>query len=40
MQNEMKKQYTLTRMSCGGYVNTVKHALLNIQDITEAEVLL
>ncbi len=34
----MKKKYTLTGMSCGGCVNSVKHALLNIPDILEAEV--
>lgn len=36
----MKKQYTLSGMSCGGCVNTVKQALLKIHDITEAEVML
>ena len=36
----MKKHYTLTGMSCGGCVNTVKQALLRIQGITEADVLL
>ena len=36
----MKKQYSLTGMSCGGCVNTVKQALLKIHDISEAEVLL
>ena len=34
----MKKQYTLTGMSCGGCVNSVKYALLNIPDIIDAEV--
>jgi copper chaperone CopZ len=35
-----ENQYSLTGMGCDGCVNTVKHALLNIHDITEAEVLL
>lgn len=34
----MKKIYTLSGMSCGGCVNSVKSALLKIPNITEAEV--
>lgn len=36
----MKKQYTLSGMSCGGCVNTVKQALLKIHGIIDAEVFL
>lgn len=34
----MKKNYELTGMNCGGCVNTVKQALLQIPDVKEAEV--
>ena len=34
----MKKKYELQGMSCGGCVGNVKKALLQIPDITEAEV--
>lgn len=34
----MKKNYELTGMSCGGCVNNVKNALLQLPDIEEAEV--
>lgn len=34
----MKKNYELTGMSCGGCVNGVKQALLNVPDVTEVEV--
>jgi len=34
----MKKQYELTGMSCGGCVNNVKRALMQLQDVSEAEV--
>lgn len=34
----MKKSYELRGMSCGGCVKTVKQALLQVPDISEAEV--
>jgi copper chaperone len=34
----MKKKYELQGMSCGGCVSNVKRALLNVLDVTEAEV--
>jgi copper chaperone len=34
----MKKNYELTGMTCGGCVNKVKRALLQVPDVTEAEV--
>ena len=34
----MKKNYELAGMTCGGCVNSVKKALLEIADITEADV--
>lgn len=34
----MKKEYELTRMSCGGCVSSVKNALLKLPEIQEAEV--
>ena len=34
----MKKNYELEGMSCGGCVNNVKRKLLELQDVTEAEV--
>ena len=34
----MKKQYELKGMSCGGCVSNVKRALLQVHDVTEAEV--
>jgi copper chaperone len=34
----MKKDYALEGMSCGGCVNNVKRALLQVPDVTEAEV--
>jgi len=36
----MKKNYELTGMTCGGCVNNVKRALLQVPDVTEAEVYL
>ncbi len=34
----MKKNYELSGMSCGGCVNSVKQILLQIPDITDAEI--
>jgi copper chaperone CopZ len=34
----MKKYYELTGMSCGGCVSSVKQALMELPDVTEAEV--
>ena len=34
----MNKNYELAGMSCGGCVNGVKQALLNMPDVTEVEV--
>lgn len=34
----MKKTYEIAGMSCGGCVNSVKKALMQISDVTEAEV--
>jgi copper chaperone CopZ len=34
----MKKNYELNGMSCGGCVNSVKHVLLQLPDITAADV--
>ena len=34
----MKKEYELKGMSCGGCVSNVKRALLQMPDVTEAEV--
>ena len=34
----MKKEYVLQGMSCGGCVSNVKRALLQVPDVTEAEV--
>ena len=34
----MKKTYTLEGMSCGGCVNNVKRALLEVPNITDADV--
>ena len=34
----MKKEYELHGMSCGGCVSNVKKALLQVPDVTEAEV--
>ncbi len=34
----MKKEYELQGMSCGGCVSNVKRALLQVSDVTEAEV--
>ncbi|CAN5186012.1 hypothetical protein BH23BAC2_BH23BAC2_01590 [soil metagenome] len=34
----MKKEYKLYGMSCGGCVSNVKRALLQVPDVTEAEV--
>jgi len=34
----MKKEYELQGMSCGGCVNKVKRALLQVPEVTEAEV--
>lgn len=34
----MKKEYQLQGMSCGGCVSNVKRALLQVPDVTEAEV--
>lgn len=34
----MKKEYTIQGMSCGGCVSNVKKALLQVPDVTEAEV--
>ena len=34
----MKKTYEIEGMSCGGCVNSVKKALLQLPDVTEAEV--
>ena len=34
----MKKNYGITGMSCGGCVSNVKRALLQLPDITEADV--
>jgi copper chaperone CopZ len=34
----MKKEYELHGMSCGGCVSNVKRALLQVPDVTEAEV--
>jgi copper chaperone len=34
----MKKNYQLNGMSCGGCVNSVKHVLLQLPDITDADV--
>ncbi len=34
----MKKRYELQGMSCGGCVSNVKRALLQVPDVTEAEV--
>jgi copper chaperone len=36
----MKKKYELSGMSCGGCVNSVKHILLQIPNVEEAEVYL
>ncbi len=34
----MKKEYAVEGMSCGGCVNKVKRALLEVPDVTEANV--
>lgn len=34
----MKKEYQLSGMSCGGCVSNVKRALLQLPEVTEAEV--
>ena len=34
----MKKNYQILGMSCGGCVSNVKRALLQVPDVTEAEV--
>ena len=34
----MKKNYQIQGMSCGGCVSNVKRALLQVHDVTEAEV--
>ncbi len=34
----MKKNYHIQGMSCGGCVSNVKRALLQVADVTEAEV--
>ena len=34
----MKVKYELEGMSCGGCMNSVKRALLQVPDVTEAEV--
>ena len=34
----MKKEYELQGMSCGGCVSNVKRALLQVPDVTEADV--
>ncbi len=34
----MKKHYELEGMSCGGCVNSVKRALLQVQDVEDVEV--
>ena len=34
----MKKEYEIKGMSCGGCVSSVKNALLQLPDVTEAEV--
>ncbi|MEB2787190.1 heavy-metal-associated domain-containing protein [Algoriphagus persicinus] len=34
----MKKEYKLSGMSCGGCVSNVKQVLLEVPDVTEAEV--
>ena len=34
----MKKNYEIKGMSCGGCVSNVKRALLQLQDVTEADV--
>ena len=34
----MKKKYELQGMSCGGCVSNVKRALLQVPDVTDAEV--
>lgn len=34
----MKKDYELQGMSCGGCVSNVRRALLQVPDVTEAEV--
>tara|TARA_R110001592_G_scaffold64751_5_gene198891 strand:+ start:2118 stop:2342 length:225 start_codon:yes stop_codon:yes gene_type:complete len=34
----MKKKYELQGMSCGGCVSNVKRALLQVPDVTKAEV--
>lgn len=34
----MKKEYQLQGMSCGGCVSNVKRALLQVPDVTDAEV--
>ena len=34
----MKKNYALQGMSCGGCVSNVKRTLLQVPDVTEAEV--
>lgn len=36
--NTMKKNYELQGMSCGGCVNNVQRALLQLPDITEVDV--
>jgi copper chaperone len=34
----MKKEYVLQGMSCGGCVSNVKRALLQLPDVTEADI--
>jgi copper chaperone len=34
----MKKEYVLQGMSCGGCVRNVKRALLQLPDVTEADI--
>jgi len=34
----MKKEYEIKGMSCGGCVSSVKNALLQLPDVTEADV--
>jgi len=36
--SKMKKEYILQGMSCGGCINNVKRALLQVPNVTEAEV--
>lgn len=38
MYKNVKKNYQIQGMSCGGCVNSVKNALLQVPNVTEAEV--